>query len=666
MLARWLAALLIVGAGLAAYHNSFGGPFVFDDVEAVLTNPSIRDLGAVGDVLAPQARGGVTVGGRPLVNLSFAVNYAWGGEAVAGYHAVNLLIHLAAGLALFGLVRRTVPRLGGVPGIAPATTLWLAAAIAALWVVHPLQTSAVTYLVQRAESLMALCYLITLYAFVRAMDEPVAARRWLGVSVAACLAGMSSKEVMASAPLMVLLYDRTFVAGSFAAAWRQRWRYYGALASTWLLLVWLVASTAGRGGTAGFGTEVSVWSYLLTQCAAVVRYVWLVVWPERLVFDYGTATVSGLAAVWAQALGLLAAFGATLIALKRWPVAGFLGASFFAILAPSSSFVPVATQTMAEHRFYLPLAVVMSGLGVGAYRWLGRGAWVGLAAVGVLWTGLTVARNRDYQSEMRLWSDTVAKWPTNARAHNNLGKAVLNTGDAATAITHYDEAMHRDPAAPEPVYNRGVALARLGRTEEAIRSYEEALRLQPAYADAHNALGNAWLAAGQHASALVHHGQAVTLQPASAEFRSNLANVLLEAGRGSEAIGAAREAVRLDANYAAARYNLGSALAQSGALVEALPQFQEAVRLKPDYADAFNNLANVLLELDRVPEAIAAYEQALRLQPELKPARRNLAMVLVHLGRTNAAISHFQVLLQLDPNDAQARAALAELASRGR
>lgn len=651
-------------AALAAYHNSFAGPFVFDDLPAIVGNASLRQLWPPGAVLAPRLEdAGVTVSGRPFVNLSLALNHALGGEAVGGYHAVNLLIHWLAGLTLFGVVRRTL----GQPLLRPrfgAVALPMALAVAALWLLHPLQTEAVTYVVQRAESLMGLCYLLTLYGFIRAVASDSV--RWQVVSVTACLAGMACKEVMVSAPLMVFLYDRTFVAGSFREAWRRRRIYHGGLAGTWLLLAALVAGTAGRGGTAGFGTEISSWSYALTQCRAVGHYLWLAVWPHPLVFDYGTAVVKSITDVWPQALLLGSLFAGTLVALRRWPAWGFLGAWFFAILAPSSSFVPVASQTMAEHRMYLPLAAVVVMLVAGLYAWLGRRAGLVCAGLALAGAGLTVQRNRDYRSDAGLWADTVLKCPANSRAHNNLGKAVLAEGRAAEAAAHFERAIRLQPAAPEPHYNLGLALVHLNRRQEAMGEYEAALRLQPKYAEARNNLGNALLQEGRTQDALAQYELAVQFRPAFAEAHSNLANALLETGRLSDAIRHAREAVRLDPGYAEARYNLGNALAQAGDLPAALAEYEAALRLRPAYVDVANNLGNVLAELDRLPEAVARYEQALQLRPDFADPRRNLAQVLAHLGRMEEARAHYEFLLRLNPDDREARAGLDRLRAANR
>jgi hypothetical protein len=160
---RQFIPVLILVAGLWAYHNSFRAPLIFDDAFSITRNPHIRHLWPIWDALSPASKS--FVGGRPIVNLSLALNYALGGLAVRGYHVFNLAIHLLAGLTLYGIVRRTLLR----PGLSErfgASAEWIALAVALLWTVHPLQTEAVTYISQRCESLMGLFYLLTLYWFI--------------------------------------------------------------------------------------------------------------------------------------------------------------------------------------------------------------------------------------------------------------------------------------------------------------------------------------------------------------------------------------------------------------------------------------------------------------------------------------------------------------------
>jgi protein O-mannosyl-transferase len=309
--ARKLAPLLLVLAGLLAYWNSFTAPFVFDDASSVLNNDSIRHLWPIGHALSPPPVAGV--GGRPVFNLSLAINYALGGLNVRGYHALNLAIHILAGLTLLGVVRRTLlqpalrERFGAV-----ANELALATAI--LWMLHPLQTESVTYVSERCESLMGLFYLLTLYCFIRGTASPNAGR-WFTLSITMCLLGMATKEVMVTAPLIVFLYDRTFVAGNFRAAWKRRWRVYAGLGATWLLLGYLLIGLHYR--KVGYGLGLTWQAYAMTECRSVVNYLRLAIWPRPLVFDYGSDTISNLADAAPYALILLLLATGVLISLKR-------------------------------------------------------------------------------------------------------------------------------------------------------------------------------------------------------------------------------------------------------------------------------------------------------------------------------------------------------------
>src|SRR5579859_6195074 len=259
--------LAVVFAGFLAYSNSLSGPFVFDDLNSISENRTIRHLWPPWNAFSPSHGTGSTVEGRPILNFTFAVNYALGGTMPRGYHAVNLVIHILAGLTLFGIARRTL--------LQPVVAKWfeteatpLALAIAVIWMVHPLATAAVTYVVQRAESLMGLFYLLTMYCAIRGAESEKKGP-WYALSVTACLLGMATKEVMVYAPLMVLLYDRTFITGSFSQAWKQRRQLYVGLASTWAVLGYLVMTTGSHGGTASFGSGFTWWQYALIQCRAI-------------------------------------------------------------------------------------------------------------------------------------------------------------------------------------------------------------------------------------------------------------------------------------------------------------------------------------------------------------------------------------------------------------
>ena len=690
----WLLIAIAIAAVLAAYSNTFSGPFIFDDLPSIPQNPTI---GSLLTSLSPPG-GGVTVTGRPFLNVSFAFNHALSGEHVWSYHALNLLIHLLAGLALFGIVRRTLRlssgqalrlssartfRLGSGQAFASGDAMFVAFSVALLWALHPLQTESVTYIVQRAESLMGLFYLLTLYCFIRGAEpaenfgppsigpvqppkdsavgreeKPKAGSGWFVLSFVACLLGMATKEVMVSAPVIVLLYDRTFLGGSFLVAWRRRGRVHAALAATWILLLGLVLHAANRGGTAGIGVGVGFWTYAATQSQAVSHYLWLSVWPHPLIIDYGVRWVASVGEVAPYAAGIALLVAVTAVALVRRPALGFLGVVFFAILAPTS-LVPGTRQTLAEHRMYLALVPVIVLIVLAAYTWLGRRSGFVLAAAAVVLGSLTFQRNTVYRSDAAIWSDTVAGRPINAIAHNNYGNVLAQAGRPGEALAQYAEAIRLDPGYAEAFYNAGIALAHLGRVPEAIDRFEEALHANPKMPDAQTALGIAMQDSGRADEAVAHFEQALRIDPNYADAHNRLGIALTAAGRFPEAVAHFEQALHINPALSDVQNNLGSALRACGRLPEALAHFEEALRLQPDFAQAHSNLGSVLGELNRLPESIAQFELALHIDPSAPDVHNKLGMVLLMAGRSQEAIAQFEQALRLNPDLAQVHVNLA-------
>jgi tetratricopeptide (TPR) repeat protein len=691
-----LAVGLLAVAALAAYRNTFSAPFVLDDADAITENPTIHHLWPLFGVFFPPA-GGATVSGRPVLNFSLAVNYAISGEAVWSYHALNIVIHFLAACTLFGVVRRTLGRPLLRPRFGDAQ-LPLAAAVAGIWLLHPLQTESVTYVSQRAESLAGLFCLLTLYGFIRAVSSS-RPWPWRVLTVLACLGGVGVKEVAVTAPLLVFLYDRTFVAGTFREAWRRRRWLHLSLAATWVPLALLVASTGwNRGGTAGFNVGVSPWAYWSTQFEAVARYLKQALWPLPLVFDYGTFWVGCWDAA-PFALIVLPLAAATMVALWRRPAAGFVGAWFFAILA-LTSVVPGTNQMIVEHRMYLPLAAVVALAVTGLHAVLGRRSLVlwPVLAVGLGW--LTYVRNETYGSELALWRDTVAKVPRNARArynlgiayseqgqyaqaveqdeaalqfddggaaagstpaiHNKLGYDLAELGRVPEAVAHYEQALRLKPDYGLAHLNLARALVRLDRYPEAVRQYEEALRLKIGGADAEAELSDALMHEGRVEEAVAHCRAALRLAPTWAPGFNNLAYALLLTGRVDEAIADYREAARLNPRYAAAWVGLGYALIQAGRPAEAVAPCTEAVRLQPGFVDAQNTLGMAFAQTGRTAEAIACFEQALRLDAGGADVHNNLGNALAAAGRSVEAIAQYREALRLDPDYAPAHRNLGE------
>ena len=556
-----LLALVLAGAAWTAYSTSFRGVFVLDDKYAVLDNPNIKTLWPLTESMSAPPENPVS--GRPVASLTFALNYALappdvrnvmfpGGPSarpgadeqflrnIWGYHFVNLLLHVLGGLALFGVVRRTLQsdRLG--PRFDSASTP-LAFAAALIWLVHPLTTDAVTYITQRTEVLMGLFYLLTLYCAIRAGQRDVRPSRrawWTTGAIAACALGMGSKQTMLTAPVMVWLWDWIFgpqrgeETHDAATPDGSRWTLYAGLASTWIVLAALIAHErwpTSVGLNLGGWTP---WTYLLTQTSVIVHYLRLSVAPWPLALDYdGWPMARSLLDVAPHAALLTGLFCATVVGVVRRRPWAFVGAWCFALLAPSSSLLPLPTEVAAERRMYLPLAG-LAALAVTLLFLVGQallvrlkfdararrraGMFGGAALAGVIavtFGAMTHARNRDYWSDERIWADTVEKRPGNPRARLNYGVDLSMERRYTEAEQQLREAVRlKDTSAPAHG-NLGAVLCAVGRLDEGIAHLERALALDPAYTDAYPNLGEAFAAQGRRAFAAKYFALAVDVAP---------------------------------------------------------------------------------------------------------------------------------------------------------
>lgn len=620
----WWRAAVIVCAGLVAYSNSLSGPFVLDDQESIVENQQIRDLTQPGAVLFPERE--LPTAGRPLVNLSFAVNYAIGGLDPLGYHAVNIALHLMAGLLVFGIVRRTLAAREGTPdGALDGRALDLGFAAALLWTVHPLNTEAVNYLTQRTELMMGLCYLLTLYASIR---------RWPLVAVAACAAGMACKESMVTAPLMVILYDAVFVFASLKRALAARWRFYLALALTWTILAALLWS-GPRIHSAGFSTGISPWTYLLNQCVMIAQYLRLSAWPRSMVLLYGWPLPLTLPDVLPQAIGIVVLLAVTVVALVRWPRWGFLGAWFFITLAPASSIIPIATEVGAERRMYIPLValVVCAVCAVSAIR--RAGALTAGVALGLVCTALaagTLARNREYASGLTLAMTSVERHPT-PLGHHALGVALLGAGaeHRDEAVAHLRQAL---PGAPRAHYALGIELYNEGKLEEAISELQALIREQPMVLDAVSAreyLSVAYARLKRWPDAIEQNRLVLTMNPSREQ-------------------GSAAEIRLLEAERA-----FGDELFSKEAMDVAIPHYQTYLRARPDDVSVLTNLGVALASTNRLAEAVPVFRRAVALDPRSFKTQRNLATALVDAGDPAGAVEPATQALALQPGDRAAR-----------
>lgn len=670
---KWIlfsSAIIVLAIG-AAYSNSFTGKWVLDDKYTILENPHKSPLWPPWNVLwgpkdTPSA-------GRPIVSLSFAINYALGGENVWGYHLFNLIVHILAGLFLFGVILLTLAY-SDVLTYLKRWSILLALVCTLIWALHPLQTESVTYISQRAESLMGLLYLLTMYCAVRGFWEEHQ-RLWFAGAITACVLGVLSKEVAATVPVVVLLYDRAFVSQNLKGSIKNHWPLYLGLIATWFITVGILFAGT-KAETTGFhfvDRGLGVLNYLGTQCNAVVMYLKLAFWPHPLVLDYGDVDggypivkIFSECALSASLLFILASAGLFLFWKKpKW---GFLVAWFFIILSPSSSFVPIASELMAEHRMYLPLVSVIvlvvvavfvlgkkSLLRLRASPWWMIGLATGLMiAIVVTLARVTFLQNQKYQQESAILIESVKEYPNNQRAQYNTGTALAAEKKYEESIPYFEAALrlklnerHLDAR-----NNLGLALTRLGRYEEARGHIAFLLKYKPDRSDALLTMGTILANLNRLDEAADSYKKALELKPNYMEVHRSLIPVLLRQDKFDEALQHLSVVKRISADSAQAHFELGGLLEGMNHFRAASRQYEETEKLKPDFTEAVFKQGFCAFQMGKVDAAVELYEKTLRLNNNHPDAHNNIGAIQAMRGKFKEAITHFQTAINANPKNA--------------
>lgn len=550
-LATHPAAALALVAGLAAsiYSNTLSASFHLDDIPTIVRNGEIRQVTNFVDLS----------GSRPVGFLTFALNYQVGELNVVGYHVVNLLIHIANGWLVYVLVLM-LWRLQGTEddqSFRSSTESRVAAIMAALlFVSHPIQTQAVTYIVQRFASLVALFYMLAVACYLRwRLATPGTSTRylWYVGALAATILAMKTKETSFTLPFMLVLAEGVF----FRTVSLKQWV---PLIPFLLTLPIIPLSLSGGVGEAEPGfTGIDRMSYLFTQFRVLLTYLRLLALPihQNVDYDYPIHHSFLDPAVFLSFLVLLALGGAAIWLLfwrPRYRLAAFGVLWFFLTIAVESSIIPIR-DVIFEHRLYLPMVGLLFAGAVLVMGLRDRLRATGIVAVAIITAVFAVAaydRNRVWNDEITLWSNVVQESPKKARGHNGLG----------------------------------VAYAYAGRLEEAMASYKTAIVLQPDFPKVHSNLGNIYLRLGLTEEAIAEYQTEIRFHPDTPEAHSNLGNAYVRQKRLDEAIREHETAVRLQPDFADLHHNLGVAYQRKGLYDKARREFETTLRLNPGFTRA--------------------------------------------------------------------------------
>ncbi|CAN2045515.1 protein O-mannosyl-transferase [Candidatus Magnetomoraceae bacterium gMMP-1] len=561
---RAVLLYILVIAGFLVYSNALQGPFMFDDGNNIVVNPHIRLIKLSLDGLERAAFKSVH-SHRPVANISFALNYYFHQYHVVGYHIVNVLIHIITGMLLFVFIQITL----SLPGVNAdkSSSLWISFFTALLWLVHPIQTQSVAYIVQRMNSMAAMFYVLSflLYVKARLADK----KKWalFAGCVLAGLLAMGCKEIAVTLPFFILLYEWYFFQ-DLSKLWLKRNAIYLIVLGIILIsivFIYMGPNPVERILSTYVNRDFTLTQRLLTEFRVVIHYLSLLFYPHpsRLNLDYdfplSTSLIHPVSTLLCLCL-IVFLIGFAIYSAKKERLISFGILWFFGNLVIESSVIGL--EIIFEHRTYLPsifvsLIIVMLTYRYIKLKWFKPAILCALALVCSVWT---YERNKVWSDNVVLWKDCTAKSPEKIRPYNNLGLALVLHNKFDEAILYYKKALQIKPDASDVYNNMGLVLSGLGKADEAISNFSKALEINPDLAQAHNNLGKELRNQNRLDEAIFHYRKALKICPGSEEVHNNIGVALAVQGKLDKAIEHFRVALRIDPGHVGARHNLEKAL----------------------------------------------------------------------------------------------------------
>jgi tetratricopeptide (TPR) repeat protein len=680
------AAIFILGA-LVLYWSSLQAPFLFDDLYLVFRSKSILSLANLPKMLHHN---------RPLVILTYALNYALDGYRPFGYHLFQVVLHGLNAFLVFVLallLLRETPRPAFRPGV-----LWWGVAAGGIFLANPLLSMAVILVSARSELLCAFFYLLGLVLFLRHLSRP-GRFSWLGVGVA-YLGGILSKEMAITFPAACLVLHLLLSRRNIRASLRENWRLYALLGVVTLTLLIKVFEFNWGETVGGAHLPFTRWEYLFTQVVLLARYIGVFVLPlpAWLCADWDFPVVRHLLDPRLLASGafwLIAAGGLWLAWRRRWTVVLFAGVMYPVASAPTSSVIPIADPLM-EYRVYVPaifLALIAGALGAalqtGRLARQPRGRWLTAAAVVLVtvWIGLNSIllgqRQAVYRSAEVFWTDAARKSPHKPRPIYNLAVIHFRSGQLQEAIAGFQAVLRLEPDNIDALCQLGDLYRDEGDARTAMRMYLQAQRLKPRSHAIINKICYLWIQEGEYGQAFEQlarfpdsskdvgyymnfavyfartgrlteaqsmYRYILQLEPHNAVAWGNLGNLYRRTGDRVRAENCYRKSLSIEPAYYLANYNLGVLYVEEGRLDAAWNALEAARRGNPRFPFVDFEEGNLLATSRRYAQAEKLYRRFLSLRPDHAEGWYRLGLVLRELGRSREADDCFRQVLRLAPN----------------
>jgi len=619
----------VIGAVIWIYLHVARFGFVYDDFDYIVQNYNIQkglNLNSLGWAFLNT----YASNWHPLTWLAHTAAFDLFGMKPAGHHLVNLFLHIANTVLLFGLLcKMTGAR-------------YKSAFVAALFAVHPLRVESVAWISELKDVLSAFFGFLTLWAYLCYVAKP-SVKRYLPVIFLLALSLMA-KPMLVTLPFLFILLDywpldrSPFPAGNGTSMGNG---VTGSLPLARLLgekiplflLVGISSMVTMAAQTVSI-KELPLGYRLVNAVVSYVGYIQHTVWPSGLAALYPYPVTLSYSA-FGFSLCLLAAISVfVLYSGKRFP---FLVTGWFwylGMLVPVIGLVQVGLQAMADRYTYLAsiglFIMIVWGLSAALenHPRAKRVFVAGGCATLILLAILARAQTMYWQDQLTVFTRALDVTEDNYVAHNNVGYELRAEHKTDMAIAHFNAALSINPVYCDALNNLGKALQDQGKFDEAIARFDAALNVKPDDCDTLSNLGNAFQARGKLDEAATYYRKALSIDPHYYQAHNNLGTVLAIQGNLDEAVAHFNAALSLRPDYYDALKNLGTALQSQGKLDEAIARFHQALSIKPDDIGVLNNLGSAFEARGKLDEAVTYYKAALDLDPTLAIVRQNLEHAL--------------------------------------
>ncbi|MBN1397659.1 MAG: tetratricopeptide repeat protein [Bacteroidetes bacterium] len=649
--------ILIALAVFAVYSATLNYPFQFDDESSIVYNNDITTLTSFNNIhywLSAY---------RPLAAFSFALNFYFGGLDVSGYHIVNLFIHIISGFFVYFLIRLLLNLNNYRNHKTDRYNNWIALFSALIFVIHPIQTQAITYIVQRMASMAAMFYIVSVYLYAAGRIEHVqnsnisrAVLFYLSALICGLL-GVMTKQSAATFPFAFLLFEICFVRDRENNIFKK----YIIASSAVLIVINALFLYYNRQplSYALHGADISSMDYLINQFVVIIKYLRMVLLPINQCADYGSISdgydlvkTFWMFDVIGSLLLLILLFASAVFLFKKNKAVSFGIFWFFLALSVESSIIPIA-DPMFEHRMYLPMAGISLTIVAGIFMLMNKSkavyVFLALSILILFWGILCYSRNEVWKDKLTLWTDVVNKAPNNARAWYNMGILIKDLRRYDEALIYFDNAIELKPDYSDALLNKGMVYASLGKIDEVIKCYNRVIELNPDDYQSWNNIGNALEKIGRYGEAIDRYKKAAEIKPDFELAWYNAGVASARSGNQEKAVEFYNKALEIKPDFDLAWHNKGDALSSLGKYQEAVKCYDEAIKIIPDSYKVWNNKGTALKNIGQYKEAIESYDKALAIEPNFGMAWFNKGVTLSIIDLNEEAIKCYDKMIEINP-----------------